>query len=299
MTRTKATPLLFALALVLASVATRAPASSDPTWEAVDKVFGTAGKLLAGGVYKFGWPRSDLRVRVGSVVVEPALALGSWAGFLRMGASDEAMVMGDLVLLDSEVTPVVTALEAAGFEVTAIHNHLLNETPHVAYVHYSGLDDAAILAKGLKEALNKTKTPAVSPKPASPSAAEETALKKVQEALGRTGSMAGRVLQIGVPRAESIMENGTVIPPTMGMATALNFQVEGDRVATTGDFVLLDAEVNPVIRELRARGIDVTALHSHMLSESPRLFFMHFWAIDTPERVGAGLRAALDRIHTK
>ena len=297
MNRQKKTTLGLALVFVLGSAASGAR-GAEPGWEAVDKVFGTTGKSLAGGVYKFGWPRSDLRVSVGDVVVEPTLALGAWGAFLRMGAGDEVMTMGDFVLLDSEVTPVVTALQASGLEVTAIHNHLLNETPHVMYIHFSGLGDGAVLAKGLKNALEKTKTPASAPKTASLSAGEEATLKKVQEALGWTGSMAGRVLQVGVPRAEAITENGTKVPPTMGMANAMNFQVVGERVATTGDLVLLASEVDPVIRELRARGFDITALHSHMLTESPRLFFMHFWAVDVPEKIGEGLKAALGRIRT-
>ena len=298
MNRQTTTTLGLAVAFVLGSAAGGAR-GAEQSWEAVDKVFGSTGKSLSGGVYRFGWPRSDLRVSVGGIAVEPALALGSWGAFLRTGAGDKAMAMGDLALVDSEVTPVVTALEADGFEVTAIHNHLLNETPHVAYVHFSGHGDAASLAKGLKNALERTKTPAGAPKPASLTAEEEATLKKVQDSLGRAGSMAGRVLQVGVPRAEAITENGMEIPPTMGMANSMNFQAVGGRVAATGDFVLLAGEVNPVVRELRAHGIDVTALHSHMLAESPRLFFMHFWAVDAPEKVGEGLKAALGRIHSK
>jgi hypothetical protein len=111
--------------------------------------------------------------------------------------------------------------------------------------------------------------------------------------------MAGRVLQIGVPRRDAIRENGTEVPPSMGMATAINVQPAGQGVAATGDFVLVADEVNPVILALQARGIDVTALHSHMLREEPRLFFMHFWAAGEPERVAAGLKDALAKIATK
>lgn len=268
-------------------------------WEAVDGIFGIKGKALPGGVQKYGWPRTDLTVRIGEVTLQPALALGSWAGFLRMGMGDESMAMGDFVLKDSEVTPVLTALEASGFDVTAIHNHLLGETPHVAYLHFSGRGDPVGLAKALKAALEKTRTPLAPAKPASSSPEEVATLKKLQDALGRTGAMAGTVLQIGVPRAERITEGGEEIPPSIGMANSMNFQVVGPRVATTGDFVLLAAEVNPVIRELRAHGIEVTALHSHMLDESPRLFFMHFWAVGAPDVVGEGLRAALAKVHTK
>jgi hypothetical protein len=274
-----------------------AASAAGPDWSAVDKVFGVSGKDLAGGVHRFGWPRSDLKVRVGDVAVEPGLALGSWGGFLEVGA--EAMVMGDLVLSDTEVTPVVSALLENGLKVTAIHNHLLNEQPHVAYVHFSGHGDREALARGLRAALERTRTPLAAAKAAAPSAEEEAAFKRVQEALGRTGSTTGHVLSVGVPRAEEITEDGMVVPASLGMSISMNFQTVGPRVATTGDFVLLAAEVNPVIRELRAGGIEVTALHSHMLTETPRLFVMHFWGVDVPERIGGALKAALSKVNAR
>ncbi len=292
-----------ALALLLALGAPEGRGTGvGSVWESVDAVFGSAGKDLPGGIHRYGWPRTDLHVRIGDVTLEPALALGSWGAFLPEGSGGNAMAMGDLVLLEKEVTPVITALEANGLEVTALHNHLLGETPQVAYVHFSGRGDAVALAKGLKAALAVTKTPLTPPKgaasrPVTP--AEEATLKKLETALGRTGTRAGRVLSVGVPRAESITEGGMEIPATMGMSTSLNFQAVGDRVASTGDFVLVAGEVNPVIRELRAHGIAVTALHSHMLAESPRLFFLHFWAEGSPEKVGEGLKAALGKVRTK
>ncbi len=290
---------LAATLLVAFGLTGRTVRGAETGWEGADKVFGAQGKDLPGGVHKYGWPRTDLHVRIGGVTLDPALALGSWGAFLRTGGGSEDMTMGDLVLLEPEVGPVVTALESGGLEVTAIHNHLLNETPHVVYLHFSGHGDPAALAKGLRAALEKTKTPLTPSKAASATPAEAARLKKLEEALGRTGTMAGHVLQVGVPRAEKVTEGGMEIPPTMGVASGMNFQAVGDRVATTGDFVLLASEVNPVIRELEAHGIAVTALHSHMLTETPRLFFMHFWAVNTPEKVGEGLKAALEKVHTK
>ncbi|HEY0555855.1 MAG TPA: DUF1259 domain-containing protein [Thermoanaerobaculia bacterium] len=289
------------LALALASLTAlslSAQEAADSSWKAVDGVFGTAGKDLAGGVHRFGWPRRDLHVQIGDVVVQPALALGSWGAFLKEGS--QTMAMGDLVLLESELTPVVTALEAGGIEISAIHNHLVNESPHVIYLHFSGHGDAAALARTLKSALGHTKTPLAPPAaPVKPSPADEQAFKTVQEVLGRPGTLAGTVLQVGVPRAEQIEEKGMEVPASMGMANSLNFERVGDRVATTGDFVLLASEVNPVIRELLAHGIAVTALHSHMLDETPRLFFMHFWGVGTPEKIAGALKAALAKVHTK
>jgi len=298
----KTAPLALALALTVSAtfaLGEAADPAADPTWKGVDGVFGTAGKEMPGGVHRFGWPRRDLHVRVGDVPVQPALALGSWAAFAKEGG-DRAMAMGDLVLLESELAPVVTSLEAGGIDVSAIHNHLAGESPHVVYLHFSGHGDAAALARTLKEALSQTKTPMAAPgAPAKPSAADEGASKTVQEVLGRKGTLAGAVLQVSVPRAERIEETGMEIPPSMGTANALNFERVGERVATTGDFVLVASEVNPVIRELRAHGIAVTALHSHMLTETPRLFFMHFWGVDTPERIAGGLKVALSKVNVK
>jgi hypothetical protein len=210
--------------------------------------------------------------------------------------------MGDLVLLGPEVNPVVRELQAGGFEILAIHNHLIDEVPRVVYVHFHGMGDAAALAKTLKAALATTKTPMAPPagkSPAKPTPAQEKAFQKVQDVLGRKGTMAGTVLQLGVPRAEPIREGEMEIPPSMGMANAINFEAVSGRVATTGDFVLVADEVNPVIRELQAHGIRVTALHSHMLRENPRLFFMHFWGVDTPEKIADGIKAALSKIATR
>ena len=289
------------LTLVLAALTAlslQAQEGPDPLWKSVDGVLGVAGKDLAGGTHRFGWPRRDLHVQVGDVPVQPALALGSWGAFIKEGG-DKAMAMGDLVLLEPELTPVLTTLEAGGIEISAIHNHLVGESPHVIYLHFSGHGNATALARTLKEALGKTGTPMTPAPPAKASPADEQAFKTVQQVLGRNGTLAGTVLQIGVPRAERIEEKGMEIPASMGMATALNFERVGDRVATTGDFVLVASEVNPVIRELRAHGIAVTALHSHMLEETPRLFFMHFWGVDTPEKIAGGLKAALAKVNTK
>ena len=283
---------------VLTALSVAAQETPDPLWKSVDGVFGVAGKDLPGGTHRFGWPRRDLHVQVGDVPVQPALALGSWGAFLKEGG-DKAMAMGDLVLLEPELTPVLTTLEAGGIEISAIHNHLVGESPHVIYLHFSGHGNATALARTLKEALGKTGTPMTPAPPAKASPADEQAFKTVQQVLGRNGTLAGTVLQIGVPRAERIEEKGMEIPASMGMATALNFERVGDRVATTGDFVLVASEVNPVIRELRAHGIAVTALHSHMLEETPRLFFMHFWGVDTPEKIAGGLKAALAKVNTK
>jgi len=293
--------MLGSLVLVGAAIAAE-PTPPSGSWSAVDQVFGQPGKDLPGEVHRFGWPRTDLHVRLSGVAVEPALALGSWAAFKKTGAGQEAVTMGDLVLLGPEVNPVARALQAENFEILAIHNHLIDETPRVVYLHFSGIGDPAKLAKALRTALEKTATPLAPPAgkaPAAPTAAQEKILAKFQEALGRKGTMAGAVLQIGVPRAAAIREGDMEIPSSMGMANAINVEVAGERVATTGDFVLIADEVNPVLHELQAHGIEVTALHSHMLRENPRLFFMHFWGVGAPDAIAGGLKAALSRIATR
>jgi len=274
------------------------PAAEPAAWNAVDKVLGQAGKDLPGGVRRYSWPRTDLTVTIGAVRVEPGLALGSWAGFLRMGSEDHVMTMGDFMLLAAEVNPVIRAFQANGLEVIALHNHVLGEAPQIMALHFEGHGRAEALAKALQTALEQTATPrspaSVSAAPASP--AESAAFQKIQDVLGRKGAVNQHVLQIGVARAAKIEENGVEIPATFGMANPMNFQMAGDKVATTGDFVLVADEVNPVIHELETHGIDVTALHSHMLRESPRLFFMHFWGLDDPARIAEGLKAALGKI---
>lgn len=263
----------------------------------IDAALGRSGQK-SGEVYKVGFPRTDLHVSAHGVVIKPGLALGSWAAF--MGTNDNATVMGDLVLLQDEVNPVIEKLGSAGFEIMAIHNHLIDETPHVMYVHYTGHGSAVELAASLRTALSVSKTPLGKPSPATEPATPPKWVKAVDESIGRKGTLKGGVLSYGVPRADSVTVGGMTIPPAAGLAESINFQAAraGD-VATTGDFVLTAAEVNPVLSELQAHHILVTALHSHMLTEQPRLFFMHFWAVGAPQSVGTGIAAALKHVAIK
>jgi hypothetical protein len=263
----------------------------------LDAALGRSGQKI-GDVYKFGFPRTDLQVSVHGLAIKPGLALGSWAAFT--GTDADAMVMGDLVLLEDEINPVMEKLHSSGIEISAVHNHLIDETPHVMYMHYMGHGAASQLATGLRTALAVSKTPLEKPA----SAAENTALpawvNTVEDALARKGTYKGGVLSYGVPRADSITMAGTTIAPAAGVAEAINFQsADSGNVATTGDFVLTAEEVNSVISELQAHHILVTALHSHMLTEQPRLFFMHFWGQGPAQDVAAGMKSALDKVHTR
>lgn len=285
----------FFLTLLLVGYCFAQNSQTSDQWKAVADQLGRSGSVQPGDVYKVGLPRTDLHVTVEGVEIKPALALGGWLAFKQ--TAHGAMVMGDLVMTEDEVAPITTKLQAAGIEQTAIHNHLLHESPRVMYMHVEGHGDAAGLAKALHNALAVTKLPPATP----PKPTELTGLNKeeIETALGRKGNVNGGVLQFGFPRAEKIMENGVEIPPSMGTATGINFQpTGGGKAAITGDFVLIASEVNPVIRVLNENGIAITALHSHMLKESPRLFFMHFWANGNGVKLAKALHEALAKVNT-
>jgi hypothetical protein len=263
----------------------------------IDQALGRSGQKT-GDVYRVSFPRTDLHVSLQGVAIKPGLALGSWAAFL--GTDDDAMVMGDLVLLEEELNPVMAKLRAAHFEITAVHNHLMEETPKVLYMHYMGHGSATQLATSLRAALSVSKTPLDKPAAAAEEPAPPTWVKIVEDVVGRKGTFKGGVLSCGVPRSDTIAMAGMTIPPAAGVGEAINFQAaDSGNVATTGDFVLTADEVNPVLSELQGHNILVTALHSHMLTEQPRLFFMHFWSVGSPESVAEGIKAALSKVHTK
>jgi hypothetical protein len=298
-------PLIYAITFFAIVAALSAPVvarAADPDWKAVEQALGKSGQMQPGDVFRIGMPRTDLNVTVKGVPVKAGFALGSYAAFKQIG--DQAMVMGDLVLLDQEIPAVMSGLFAGGLEVTAVHNHLNEVSPHTMYMHYSGHGDAVQMARALRQALSASGTPlggsapsAAPPAPA-PAPAPGPALdtKAIEQALGRSGrDIGGGVFQVTVPRAETITEMGQPLLPGMGVVTVMNFQPTADgKAAITGDFVLIDKEVNTVAKALRQHGVDVTALHNHGLMDTPRLFYMHFWANDDPVKLAQGLKAALD-----
>jgi hypothetical protein len=269
-------------------------------WKQADQALGRAGAMQPGNVDKIGFPRGDLHVTLNGVTVKPALALGSWVAFAQTGDS-EAMVMGDLVLLETEVAPVMSALLQGGVQPTALHNHLLHESPHVMYMHIMGRGAPATLGAAIHAALALTRTPLGAPSPA-PLPVGPFGLDTAQlvQALGYHGKVNGGVFQVGVPRADTVRMDGIDVPPSMGLATAINFQpTGGGKAAVTGDFVMVAGEVGPVMQALRAAGIEVTALHSHMLGDTPHLYFMHFWANDDALRLAHGFSAALSKMNIR
>lgn len=276
-----------------------ANAQSAVDWAAVDAAVGRPGIAQAGDVHRFNFPRSDLRVMVGAVPLRPALALGGWVAMKATPGG--VMAMGDLVLTEDEVAAVVSKLQDGGVEQTAIHHHVLNESPRVIYVHVHAHGDPIAIARALHDAVALTRIPSPPPPGVSAPPASDIGIDTaaVARALGAPGRVNGGVLQFSIPRSETIREGAFVIPPTMGLGTAINFQPSGGgKAAITGDFVLLGNEVNPVIRALREGSIEVTALHSHLLAEEPRLTFMHFWANADAVVLARALRRALDRTNS-
>ena len=266
-------------------------------WKKVEDAMGRPGQVQPGDVFRFSMPRKDLHVMLNGVEIKPALALGSWVAFKRDGSG--AMVMGDLVLTEDELQPVMAKLQEGGILESAIHNHLMWELPRVMYMHIAGHGDPVQMAKAIHDAVALSKTPGPDATPAAQPGELGFDQKQVEQILGHNGKVNGGVLQVSVPRSETITDSGMTVPPSMGVATAVNFQPTGNgKAAITGDFVLLGSEVNPVMKTLRQNGIAVTALHSHMLTEEPRLFFMHFWANDDAVKLAKALRAALDNTNS-
>ena len=283
--------LAFAAALSVSAIA------ADDSWQGrVGEALGKPGTQTPSGVYRVGFPRTDLKVTLDGVALRAGFALGGWLAFEKMG--DQGMVMGDLVLTMDEVNPVMTKLAAGGIEVTALHNHLLRNQPFTMYMHVLGHGDPVKLAAALRTALAESKTPLVAaPTPIEPPEIDFDTVA-VDQALGVKGTNNGGVYQFSIPRAEPVTDGGMEIPAAMGSANAINFQATGGgKAAITGDFVLIAKEVNPVLKALREHGIEVTAIHNHMLDDQPHLYFMHFWANDDARKLAEGLKAALAQIN--
>jgi Domain of Unknown Function (DUF1259) len=286
----KSARLFFGLSLGLILLASPALSQRDVQrldTEGIARAIGKQGELT-GEMYKVSFPRSDLTVNVGSVAIKPALALMAWAAFIKSGNS--VLTYGDLVLLEDEVNRVIAKLEERGLELSALHNHLLHETPRVMFIHFVGRGDEVELAKALREALVLTKSP-----PGATASAPEIK-PEIERVIGYQGNMGGDVFHITVPRNDlHVASMGMMIPGSMGMNTPFNFQLDGKNAAINGDFMLRPSELNPVIKALRANGIEVASIHNHLLDNEPQLVFMHFWAYGDAIGLAKGLRAALDQ----
>jgi hypothetical protein len=292
--------ILVSSILMIAALGAAAPAVAAD-WTQVANALGKSGTEGAGGVYRVGFPRTDLNVTLDGITLKPTLALGAWVAFLPMGNKD--MVMGDLVLTEDEVGPVMKKLSENGIEISALHNHLFHASPATFYMHIYGVGDGVKLATAIHEGLALSKTPfpaSAAPTPAAAPPVIDLDTAAIDAALGAKGANAAGVYQVNIARKEPVKEGGMVLPIPMGASEAINFQpLGGGKAAITGDFMLTATEVNPVLRTLRENGIEVTALHNHMLTDQPRLFFMHFWAHDDLQKLLTGLHAALQKVAVK
>jgi hypothetical protein len=293
----------FAIAAGLITGMSASAFAADENWARVGAALGKAGTEMPGGIYRVALPRSDLKVTLDGVELKPGFALGGWIAFEKMGR--DSMMMGDLVLTSEEVNPVMARLVSGGIEVTALHNHLLRNQPFTMYMHVFGRGDPVKLAAAVHAALEESKTPLTpaatgSSQPqatASPPQRIDLDTAGIDQALGAKGKDNDGIYQFSIPRADAVKDGGMAVPASMGSAQAINFQpTGGGKAAITGDFVLIAKEVPPVLTALRENGIEVTAVHNHMLDEQPRLFFVHFWANDDAKKLGQGLNAALAHV---
>lgn len=267
--------------------AAQAPLSAP--WDSVGKILRTSG-TPTGGYYRYGWPRRDITLRVGDVTVAPALALGAWAGF--SGDAPSTTMMGDLVLTSDELKPVLAELANQRIGVTAIHNHIVGD-PQITYVHFHADGDALDLASRLDRVLARTKAPRPVTAAAQP-VTIDTAL--VFGTLGLRGRAQGNVAQLSTVLVPGqVTMHGRTLNPALAYGTPINIQmVEGVRAVATGDFSITGEKVAPVLSALTANGITATALHSHLIGDEPKIYYMHFWADGPLPDVLRGLRAALD-----
>jgi len=287
--------LLWLTAALIAMAGNSTAMGQQIDWQKVDDILGRK-PAVSDDVHRYGFPRTDLAVTLDGVAIKPAFALGGWVAFKPMHGG--VMAMGDLVLLETEINPVMAKMIAGGLEITAVHNHLLRANPATFYMHVAGHGDPAKIADTIRNALAESKTPLSLAAPSSPPPPVDLDTAQLDSFIGVKGQANGGVYQFAVKRLQPITEGDTLLTPVgpMGVATAINFQsTGGGKAAITGDFVLTAEEVNPLVNALRSNGIEVTALHSHMLNENPRLFFMHFWANDDAGKLSRGLRAALDK----
>lgn len=283
-------------AALFATAAARPVRAQNPLpapWDSVGTILQTSG-AMTGGYYRYNLPRADLTVRLGDVTVATALAAGAWAGF--SGAPSDAVMMGDLVLTASELRPVEAELTRQGIAVTAVHNHLVGEEPKLTYLHFHAEGAATDLARRLDAAVALTATPRpVAAQPPIPLTIDTAHAFSV---LGRSGRARGAIAQVSLNLVpDTVTLHGHVVTPALGYATPINVQaVSPSRAVATGDFAVLGRHVQPILRALAEHDITATAVHSHLIGETPAIYYIHFWADGPLPGLLAGLRAAADAI---
>lgn len=264
---------------------------TDYTWREVGRILQTP-PVATGGYTRFNFPRRDITLRMGDVTVSPAIALGGWAGF--SGTPTGAMMMGDLIVTSTELKPVLAELERQHLDVTSIHNHLAGEQPSVTYIHFHGAGDAVDLARRLDRAVARTAVPRPVAAPAPAALTIDTA--RVFKAMGMSGRAQGSVAQLSFMLVKgAVTMHGQPLVPALAYGSPVNLQmVDATRAVATGDFAVLEGQVAAIVNALARNGITATAVHSHLIGEAPRLYYIHFWADGALDDVLRGLRAAVD-----
>ena len=269
--------------------------TTDADWKPVADALGRTGKLGNNNTaYRVNLVRNDLQVTTYGVAIKPGLSLGGYAVFVRYD-NNETLLMGDLVVTEAELPKVTDALQAHGLAQTALHKHLLQQTSPVWWTHVHGMGDAVQLAQGLKAALDATSIGPATPPPAQQPPVDID-VAGVQQALGRKGTPDSGLFKYNIPRKDTVVEDGHVLPAaSLNLTTVINFQpVGGGRAAINGDFILIASKVQKVIQALRAGNVQIVELHNLGLTEQPRLFYLHYWAVDDAVTLAKALRPALD-----
>ena len=275
------------LSLSIGMMALLSDAQTKGDFQEVEHILGSSGQMQEGAMI-FPFPRSDLSVMIHGEKIPTAFGFGSWTAWKIMGS--ETMVMGDLVLLENEINPVISALTEENIKVTALHNHFLGEKPRIMYMHILGTGQAEALARGIRRALDKTETPRSQPAPTSASLAIDT--KRIEAIIGHPGHAGGGIFKIVVGRP-GVRAHGMELTSSMGLNSWIAFIGTSDRARVAGDMAMAANEVNPVIRALRKHGVKILAVHNHMLDEEPRIFFLHYWGTGKAENLARAFRDAL------
>jgi len=271
------------------------PGASKVDVQQIEQVTGMKG-VEKNGEYKITVPQNDLNVVVDGFKIIPPMGLGSWAAFTRCG--DSTMVMGDIIITESDLKPVQQEVIKQGLTITAIHNHFVRNHPNVMYMHIDGAGDVGRLSAGVKAVFEKVKeVRGADPKAAKADSVVNTLnIPLLDSIIGQKGEMAKGVYKYVIGRPDiTLKEHGIPVSSFLGFNTWAAWQGTRERAAVAGDFTMREEEVAPVIKALVENGIEVVAVHNHMVHETPRIFFLHYWGVGQAEQLAKGLKLALDQ----
>jgi hypothetical protein len=283
--------------LVCVLLASAQKSSLDTTL--IEKITGIKGKANK-GEYKITIPQNDLDVEVDGFKIIPPMGLGTWIAFTP--SKEGSMIMGDIILTENDLKPVQQEVIRQGLTISAIHNHFVRNHPNVLYMHIGGSGKTEDMAKKAKAVLDKV-AESRGHNPASGSVSDvpySIDTKKLDEIIGSKGEMSKGVYKYTIGRPDvALKEHGVTVTTFLGFNTWAAFQGSPDHAAVAGDFTMLEDEVAPVIKALIENGIEVVAVHNHMVHEQPRIFFLHYWGVGNAEQLAKGLKAALNQTGKK